>query len=54
MSDDSFGKLSDTLEPSFLVHSPSWGVTILWRLGTTVSTVGWSFLGLHPIGDSFN
>jgi hypothetical protein len=44
LSVDWFGKLSDTLEPSLWIHSPGSGVTLLLRLGTTMSKVGWE----HP------
>jgi hypothetical protein len=54
LSVDWFGKLSDTLEPSLWIHSPGSGVTLLLRLGTTMSMVGWNVLGLQPVGDSFH
>jgi hypothetical protein len=49
LSDDWFGKPSNTLELSLWIHSPGLGVTLLLRLGTTVSTVGWNILGLQSI-----
>jgi hypothetical protein len=48
------GSLSDTLEPSLWIHSPGSGVTLLLRLGTIVSMVGWNVLGLHPVGVLFS
>jgi hypothetical protein len=53
LSDDWFGKPSNTLEPSLWIHSPGSGVTLLLRFGTIVSTVGWNVLGLQPIGVIF-
>jgi len=53
LSDDWFGNLSDTLEPSLWIHSLGLWVTLLLRLGTTMSTVGSNVLGLHPIGELF-
>jgi hypothetical protein len=46
---DWFGKPSNTLEPSLWIHSPDVGVTLLLRLGTTMSMVGWNVLGLNPV-----
>jgi hypothetical protein len=53
LSVDWFGKPSNTLELSLWIHSPGSGVTLLLRLGTTVSTVGWNVLGLQPVGVFF-
>jgi hypothetical protein len=52
LSVDWFGKPSNTLELSLWIHSPGSGVTLLLRLGTTVSMVGWNVLGLQPVGGS--
>jgi hypothetical protein len=52
LSVDYFGKSSNTMEPSLWIHKPSSRVTLLLRLGTTVSTVRWNVLGLHPVGGS--
>jgi hypothetical protein len=52
LSADWFGKPSNTLEPSLWIHSPSLGVTLLLRLGTKMSMVGWNILGLHPVDGS--
>jgi hypothetical protein len=46
LSVDWFGKPSNTLEPSFWIHSLGSGVTLLLRLGTIISTGGWNVLGL--------
>jgi hypothetical protein len=48
-----FGKPSNNLELSLWIHSPGSGVTLLLRLGTTMSTVEWNFLGMHPVGVLF-
>jgi hypothetical protein len=53
LSDDWFGNPSNTLEPSLWIHSSSLGVALLLRLGTTMSTVGWNFLALKPVGVFF-
>jgi hypothetical protein len=53
LSDDWFGKPSNTLEPSLWIHSPGSGVTLLLRFGTIVSTVGWNVLGLQLVGVLF-
>ena len=53
LSVDWFGKPSNTLEPSFWIHSLGLGVTLLLRLGKPMSTVGWNILGLHPISGFF-
>jgi hypothetical protein len=53
LSDDYFGKPSNTLESSLWIHSPGSGVTLLLRFGAIVSTVGWKFLGLQPVGVLF-
>jgi hypothetical protein len=45
LSADWFGKPSNTLEPSLWIHSLGLGVTLLLRLGTIVSMVGWNDLG---------
>jgi hypothetical protein len=46
LSADWFGKTSNTLEPSSWVHSPGSGVTLMLRIGTTLSMVGWNVLCL--------
>jgi hypothetical protein len=38
---------------SLWTHDPGSGVTLLLRLGTTVSTVGWNVLRLYPFGVLF-
>jgi hypothetical protein len=48
-SADWFGKSSNTLELCLWIHSHGSRVTLLLRLGTTVSTVGWNILGLQPL-----
>jgi hypothetical protein len=53
LSVDWFGKPSNTLEPSLWIYRPGSGVTLLLRFGAVVSTVGWNFLGLQPIGVIF-
>jgi hypothetical protein len=53
LSVDWFGKPSNTLEPSFWIHSPGSGVTPLLRFGIVVATIGWKFLGLQPFGVIF-
>jgi hypothetical protein len=53
LSVDWFGKPSNTLEPSLWIHNPGLRVTLLLRLETTVSTVGWNIIGLHPVGVFF-
>jgi hypothetical protein len=40
--------------PSLWTHSPGSRVTLLLRLGTTVSTVGWNVLGLQLVGVLFS
>jgi hypothetical protein len=52
LSDDWFGKQSNTMELSLWIHSPGSGVTLLLRIGTTMSTVGWNVLGLQLVGGS--
>ena len=54
LSVDSSRKLCDTLEPSLWIHNHGSGVTLLLRVGTIVSMVGWNVLGLQPVGDSFH
>ena len=49
LSDNWFGETSNTLEVSLWIHSPGLGVTLLLRLGTTVSMVRWNILGLQPV-----
>jgi len=49
-----FGKTSNTLEASLRIHRPSSRVTLLLRLGTIVSTVGWIILGLQLVDDLFH
>jgi hypothetical protein len=43
-----------TWNPSLWTHSPDSGMTLLLRLGTTMSTVGWNILGLQPVGVLFS
>jgi hypothetical protein len=50
---DWFGKPSNTMEPSLWIHSPGLGVTLMLRLGTTMSMVGWNVLGLQLVGVFF-
>jgi hypothetical protein len=45
-----FGKPGNTLEPSMWIHSHGSGVTLMLRLGTTMSMVGWNVLRLQPVG----
>jgi hypothetical protein len=49
LSADWFGKPSNNLELSLCIHIPSSRVTLLLRLGTTVSMVWQNVLGLHPV-----
>jgi hypothetical protein len=53
LSDDWFRNPSNTLELSLWIHSPGSGVTLLLRLGTTLSMVGWKFPCLQPVGVLF-
>jgi hypothetical protein len=43
-----------TWEPSFLIHSPGSGVTLLLRFGAVVSMVGWKVLGLQSVSVIFH
>jgi hypothetical protein len=53
LSDDWFGKPSDTLEPSLWIHSPVSRLTLLLRLEISMSMVGWSVLGMHLVSVLF-
>jgi hypothetical protein len=53
LSSNWFEKPSNTLEPSFWIHSLGSGVTLLLRFGAVMSTVGWNILCLHPVGVFF-
>jgi hypothetical protein len=48
-----FVKPSNTLESSLWNHSLGLRVSLLLRLATTMSTVGWNVLGLQPVGVLF-
>jgi hypothetical protein len=42
------------MELSLWIHIPGLGVTLLLRLGISMSMVGCNVLGLQPVGDSFH
>jgi len=42
-----------TLESSLWINSSGLRVTLMFRFGEVVSTVGWNVLGLQPVGVAF-